>query len=309
MSAPPPRNFWYEAFAIQGSITPLVILHVVLFGILATVVCLVVNYCEQVFETNIAIEVHPFEIAGAALGLLLVLRTNAGNDRWWEARKLWGGIVNQSRNTAISAVTYGPKDPEWRRSYVTWAAAFPYVAMNSLRSEDPPEEVRELVGEEAFQGLLKSNHRPSHVAWQMAKLLKEATDRDELSMFGFLQIDKERATLIDHIGGCERILKTPLPLVYSIKIRRFIAIFLFLLPLALLDRVSTTWAVPIITMFVAYPLMSLDQIGIELQNPFYARNLSHLPLDTISSTIETNLKGLVSEVEEETEEKSRAIAG
>ena len=100
-----------------------------------------------------------------------------------------------------------------------------------------------------------------------------------MDRFAFVQIDKERASLIDHIGACERILKTPLPMVYAIKIRRFIALFLLTLPFALLNRINGDWLVPFITMMVAYPLVSLDQIGIELQNPFCVDNLSHLPLD------------------------------
>jgi putative membrane protein len=116
-----------------------------------------------------------------------------------------------------------------------------------------------------------------------------------MDRFAFIQLDKERATLIDHIGACERILKTPLPMVYSIKIRRFIALFLLTLPFALLHRINGDWLVPFITMMVAYPLMSLDQIGIELQNPFSKANLSHLPIGEISATIEKNLTGLLRE--------------
>jgi predicted membrane chloride channel (bestrophin family) len=83
------------------------------------------------------------------------------------------------------------------------------------------------------------------------------------------------------------------PLVYAIKIRRFIALFLLTLPLALIHRMDSDWLVPLITMMVAYPLMSLDQIGIELQNPFAKANLSHLPIGDISNTIERNLLGLL----------------
>ena len=136
---------------------------------------------------------------------------------------------------------------------------------------------------------------PSFVALQLADLLREACDTFHMDRFAFVQVDRERAALIDHIGACERILKTPLPLVYAIKIRRFIALFLLTLPLALLHRISTDWLVPIITMMVAYPLMSLDQIGIELQNPFSKANLSHLPIGDVSATIERNLIGLMEE--------------
>ena len=107
--------------------------------------------------------------------------------------------------------------------------------------------------------------------------------------FAFIQIDRERALLIDHIGACERIVKTPLPRAYSINIRRFIVFFLLTLPFSLLHLLDNDWLVPFITMLVAAPLLALDQIGVELQNPFSTSNLSHLPLDDISAGIERNL--------------------
>ena len=137
---------------------------------------------------------------------------------------------------------------------------------------------------------------PSFVALKLAGLLRDACDKLEMNKFAFVQIDRERALLIDHIGACERILKTPLPRLYSIKIRRFIVLFLLTLPLALIHRLDGNWGdwfVPFITMLVAYPLLSLDQIGVELENPFSPTNLSHLPLNDISATIERNLLGVL----------------
>lgn len=287
------RNFWRDACAWQGSITPLVIPYVLAFGLIATLLCVVAWVGEPLYGVKIGLEIAPFEIAGAALGLLLILRTNAGYDRWWEARKLWGGIVNQSRNLVISALSYGPADPAWRERFVKWAATFAHVARCNLRGEPPAPEVAALVGQEGSAQIAASAHMPSFVALKLAELLREACDFYNMDRFAFLQVDRERAALIDHIGACERILKTPLPLVYAIKIRRFIALFLLTLPFALLHRLNAEWLVPLITMMVAYPLMSLDQIGIEVQNPFSKANLSHLPLGDISATIERNLIGLL----------------
>jgi putative membrane protein len=238
------------------------------------------------------LEVAPHEIAGAALGLILILRTNSGYERWWEARKLWGGIVNQSRNFATSALSYGPADQTWRDEVIRWAAVYPHVARCSLRGERESPEIAELVGRENAEQITSADHMPGFVALKLGTLLREACDHHQLNGFAFMQLDKERALLIDHIGACERILKTPLPLVYSIKIRRFITLFMFSLPLALLHRMNNDWLIPFITMLVAYPLISLDQIGVELQNPFAKQNLSHLPLGDISATIERNLIGL-----------------
>ena len=95
------QGFWREAFALRGSITPQVMLSVLAFGLAASGICGVSWLVEKLFQLKIALPIVPFEFAGAALGLLLVLRTNAGYDRWWEARIQWGGIRNQTHNFVI----------------------------------------------------------------------------------------------------------------------------------------------------------------------------------------------------------------
>ena len=288
-------GFWREAFALRGSATPHVLADVAIFGVIAAAVCALAWWIEHQFGLYVGIEVAPYEIAGAALGLLLVLRTNAGYDRWWEARILWGGIVNQSRNVAISALAYGPDDPQWRDEIVRWAAAFSHVCRCSLRGQAPGPELTELLGPDRVAMLAETAHMPSRVAFEISRLLEEGCERFGMDRFAFRQIDAEKARLIDHLGGCERILRTPLARVYSIKIRRFIALFLVAMPFALIHRLEVTWMIPLITMLVAYPLISLDHIGDELQNPFSTENLSHLPLNDIAETITRNVTGLLRE--------------
>ncbi len=287
------QGFWHESFALHGSVTPKVMPAVLIFGIIAGGILGAATLAERLFEVRIGMEIHPFEFAGAALGLLLVLRTNSGYDRWWEARKLWGSIVNQSRNLAISAIAYGPTNPQWRDQFVRWVAVFPNVARHSLRGERPSDDLANLVGAENVDQIAVADHMPGFVALRLAEMLREACDKWQMDRFAFIQLDRERALLIDHIGACERILKTPLPLAYSIKIRRFILLFLLTLPFALLHRSGCDWLVPVITMLVAYPLLSLDQMGIELENPFSTSNLSHLPLGDLSATIERNVMGVL----------------
>ena len=283
------EGFWREAFALHGSITPHVIPFVLTFGLAASGICGISWLVETQFQVRIALAIAPFEFAGAALGLLLILRTNAGHDRWWEARKLWGSIVNQSRNLVIGAMAYGPNDLEWREKIVRWAAVFPHVARLSLRGELPSTEVANLVGSDNARRVASAEHMPSFVAGILGDLLHEALETWKMDGFAFIQVDRARALLIDHIGACERIAKTPLPRAYSINIRRFITAFLLMLPFCLLHLLDSVWLVPLITMVVAYPLLSLDHIGVELEKPFSTSSLSHLPLDDISAAIERNV--------------------
>ncbi len=291
------RNFWKQALNFRNSVTPFIFNRVIGFGLFAAVVQVVSNLLEKYVKIDLGIEANPFEIAGAVLGVLLVFRTNAGYDRWWEARKLWGGIVNQSRNLALGAFSYGPSDSGWRSEIATWIAVFPHVCRASLRDEKPDEHVRALVGSDKTAQIADSNHGPSFVSFQISRLLEHAVKEEGMNQIAFMQIEEQRSQLIDHIGGCERILKTPLPLVYVIKIRNFIVLFLLALPLALLHRLNSQWLIPLITMGVAYPLLALDQIGVELQNPFSQKHLSHLPLDDIAQNIEKNIRGLCSQGE------------
>jgi putative membrane protein len=283
------QGFWWEAFALHGSITPKVMPNVLIFGLAAGGICGASWLVETLFQVRIALAIAPFEFAGAALGLLLILRTNAGYERWWEARKLWGGIVNQSRNLVIGAVAYGPNNLGWQEKFVRWTAVFPHVARLNLRSELSSSEVANLVGPDDARRVATTEHMPSFVAAMLANLLYEAREKLGMDGFSFIQVDRERALLIDHIGACERIAKTPLPRAYSINIRRFIVIFILMLPFSLLHLLDSDWLIPFITMLVAYPLLSLDQIGVELENPFSASNLSHLPLDDISADIERDV--------------------
>jgi putative membrane protein len=287
------RSFWRDALALQGSITPIVIPTVLTFGGIAALITLIALVLEEKTGVRMGIASAPHEYLGAALGLLLVLRNNAGHDRWWEARRLWGGIVNQCRNLVISGLAYGPADRHWREELVWWTAAFPHAARRSLRSERELPELEPLIGTEETARVAAAQHMPTFVAWKLAGLLRRATENGRMEPFAFMQVDRERAQLIDHVGACERILKTPLPLVYSIKIRRFILLYLLTLPLALFHKVGASWMVPVLTAVVAYPLVSLDHIGVELQNPFAVENLNHLPLDDISRNIEGNLQGLL----------------
>jgi ion channel-forming bestrophin family protein len=286
------NTFLREAFTLADSVTPRVLPYVGAFALFSAVVAAVSWCCERYYGFHLVLEVGFHEIGGVVLTIALILRTNAGYERWWEARKLWGGIVNQCRNLAISGLAYGPKDSKWQEQLVRWTAIFPFAARSTLEGVPLAQQAEELLGMPEAKQLRAAQHMPSYVAKRIAEIL-EAGASAGMSRFAFVQIDKERATLIDHIGGCERILKTPLPQVYSIKIRRILALFLLTLPFVLLDRVSHVWLVPLITTLVAYPLISLDQIGHELQNPFCPRNLSHLPLTDISMTIERNLQGLI----------------
>jgi putative membrane protein len=278
-------RFWHDVFAARGAINFAIARDATIFTLIALGV-----YWFDTFvipEVPLGIDVAPYELAGGVLALVLVLRTNAGYERWWEGRKLWGGIVNATRNLLITAAEHGPDDPAWRGRLARWTAAFAHVSRRSLRGERDLPEVAALLGPGAAARLAAARHMPTEAARQIDALLREGLDRPGAVGFAFQEALRRRAELIDHYGGCERILKSPLPSSYGINIRRFLVLFLVTLPWVLLKRVEAL--TPVVTLLVAFPLLSLDEIGAQLQNPFWRQNLGHLPLDDICAGIEADL--------------------
>src|SRR4051812_19359082 len=290
---PKPERFWSELTQLEGSATPYVFVRTLVFGAIALIITVVEELTDPHF--TLAVPLTPYEILGAALGALLVLRTNAGYERWWEARKLWGGIVNQCRNLAIMAVAHGPDDPVWRTRFGGWIAAFAHVARRSLRSERTVPELEPLIGKGQAGRIASKDHMPSAVSVVIETLLREAVETHGMDRFAYLRAQEERSRLMDHIGGCERILKTPMPTAYSIEIHQFVFIFLVSLPFGILSKAG--WLTPLVTMLVAFPILALDEIGVELQNPFSTANLNHLPLDRICQDLERNVTSLLRDAE------------
>ncbi len=290
--SPRPERFWAEIAQLEGSATLYVMRRTLIFGGIA----LVVTFIEKNPSIpNVAVPLAPYEILGAALGALLIFRTNAGYERWWEGRKLWGGMINQSRNLAIQSLAHGPANAEWRRRIVNWTAAFAHVARRSLRGERTLPELIHLIGSEQARRIESADHMPSAAALAISSLLREAVETHGMDAFSVHRAEQERAQLIDHIGACERILKTPLPVAYSIEIRQFIFVFLVALPFGILEKAS--WLTPLVTALVAFPILALDEIGVELQNPFSTERLNHLPLDDICQQLERNLLSLLEDAD------------
>lgn len=275
-------GFLRGALAWRGSVTPRILPFVLVVACYTLILAL---FDAHVF-TLPRFAVTPFEYTGAVLGLVLVFRTNAGHERWWEARKLWGGVVNQSRNLLLMTWHYGPDDRQWREDMNKWIVAFAFVLKESLRHQKKFDDLKQILSETELTELRHARHMPMLVASKIAALLEQARSRHWLDVIVFSQFEEQRGLLVDHLGGCERILKTPMPLVYAIKTRRFILIYLLLLPFSLIGEAGLVSA--FVAGLVAYPLLSLDRIGLELQNPFSEQNLSHLPLGMICEGIKSN---------------------
>jgi putative membrane protein len=285
----PGAAFWREAFALRGAATMRVLPRTLVFALLAMMVTLLHRYAPWV-----ALRADVMEASGLVIGLLLVFRTAAGYERWWEARRLWGGILNQSRNLMVAACAYGPADTAWRDELARWIATFAHVTRATLRDQQAIPDVAALLGEREAARIVTAGHMPSYVAGRIAALLWRARDGGHLDPYASIQMERERAALLDHAGGCERILRSPIPKVYSVTIRRFVVIYLAALPFALVAPVGLLS--PAFAVLIAYPILSVEQIGAELQNPFVTRSLSHIDLEQLCASIERSILGVAADI-------------
>jgi putative membrane protein len=230
-------------------------------------------------------------LVGTALGLLLVFRTNASYDRFWEGRKLWGGIVNETRNLArLSRALIAPKNPKLHAEIVHWTVTWPYVAMHTLRGKKNIGPLESLLVPADVERALAANHSPLWIATHISKLIYQARSEGLIDTIQAQAIDINVQQLIDYVGACERIVKTPLPFAYVVHLRRALILYTFTLPIALLKEFG--WAMVFAVFIVSYIFFGIEEIGVQIEDPF-GHDENDLPLERICSTIENNLLNLV----------------
>ncbi len=175
---------------------------------------------------------------------------------------------------------------------VAWTVAFPYAAMYRLRGQASLGRMAPELPEEEVQSVLASNHAPLAVTQRISSLLLEARQQGLISDYVQMQLDQYVARLIDWLGGCERIHNTPLPFAYVVHLRRALIAYCFTLPFALLEPFG--WLTIPVTLLIAYVMYGIEEIGVEIEDPFDVDD-NDLPLEQICQSIEENLKGLLAE--------------
>lgn len=224
-----------------------------------------------------------YSLVGFVISLLLVFRTNTAYDRWWEGRKKWGEIVNDSRNLAVKISTLQFSDEEndfFRRMISNFALA----TKEHLRGAVKLEEL-ELTPEEVI-ALGRKSHVPVEIIHMMFKHMNQLKSEGKLSEMEYLAINDNLDSLIDSLGACERILNTPIPYSYSLFLKKFIFIYTTTLPLAFVTTFGYFSA--LIATFVFYVLVSMEVLAEEIEDPFGSDD-NDLPTDQMCATIKRNV--------------------
>lgn len=244
----------------------------------------------------------PVAPLASALTIFLAFRTNAAYGRWWEARQLWGSLVNTSRAlarqflTMLDDETEDSHRPPLRNEMVRHQIAFAHALRCHLRKQASLPEMRTLLGEEIADELSAYKNIPAAIVLRMGKLLRQARNEGMLDSFRWAAIDENLNVLANIQGACERIKNTPLPRQFEYLPRVLVDVFCWLLPLCIVEDLGLV--TPIASTLISFTFIAADLMSREISNPF-DNTIHDTPMTALSRTIELNLREQMTETDKE----------
>jgi len=229
----------------------------------------------------------PFTLTSSALSLLLVFKTNNSYGRWWEARIIWGGIVNKSRDIVRQVLARFPNEKNHLKEVMTGlvsaysrALTFHMSDQTEKDKEVLREKLEEMLPAQDVEDIMNCTHKPMTVTGKLTYYLQLA----DLDTYSRMQIDEDLEAYSDYYGMCERIYKTPIPLSYTRLTGRFLTVWLLFLPFALYKEISPHWLLVPLCGLIALFIFGIEEVGHLIEEPFSA-----LPLSTISDGIRASI--------------------
>ncbi|WP_394845808.1 bestrophin family protein [Pendulispora brunnea] len=283
------KNWLAVAFRFRGTIGPRLLGRVLIVG--------VVGFLAAGLNASVGFKIPAIAhtLIGVALGLLLVFRTNASYDRYWEGRKLLGTMVNRSRDMArqVAAFVGTRQEPEVQRAVEDvqrYLSAFFALAVQSLRSQRDLSALGERLTPEERAILEPKKARAPVVASFLSKRIEDLARRGVLAPHHVLLLDPNITALLDALGGCERIVRTPIPFAYAQHIKLAVLLFTLTVPFAMAD--ATRWYTPMASAILAFALIGIDEIGVEIEDPF-GEDPNDLPIDRLAETIASSAEDIL----------------
>lgn len=262
--------------------------------------------CYQVLHwTWVGVSAVPLASYGAVLGIIVGFRNGSAYGRWWEARILWGAIVNRSRTLARQVLT--TMSPELaatpaeqteiaavRRELVLHQVAYVHALRQQLRGLDPVPVIAPLVPEEDPAEMARDRNIALRIQTRMSRMLVDARRSGWLDEWQWQAIDNSMSALMDSQGGAERIKNTPMPKQFDFFPRLFVQMYCLMLPLGMVG--SLGWYTPLGSTLVGFMFLALEKIGRDLEDPF-ENTIHDVSMSAISTTIEINLRQLLGDSE------------
>jgi putative membrane protein len=273
---------------VMRTLTPAVLI----MSSFSAVLCyLLLDFFVFDFKTTIAMH----SLLGIVLGLFLVFRTNSAYDRWWEGRKLWGSLLNNTRNFSFKLNAFLDKEDNANRLWFsTMISNFPIAVKEHLRAGVITADLEATDDPGFVETINAARHVPNKISSMMYQRITLLFKDNKLTGDQLLLLDRELKEFSDILGGCERIKSTPIPYSYSIYIKQFIFIYVITLPFAFVES-SGYMTIPIVGL-ITFVLLSVELIAEEIEDPF-GKDVNDLPTDALAAKIRLNVREILLENE------------
>jgi putative membrane protein len=281
----PNKNFIQDIGHLAKSWTMTKIVRSTLFmGLITAAVCVPMELLG--WSDKIGMDSMVFSLLGVVFSILLVFRTNSAYDRWWEGRKQWGALVNNCRNLAIMThATLPEEDKQTRHKMAVYISNFCIAFKEHLRKGTKLDELVSVSPEE-LAIYEKKSHVPNHISLQIHQLVQKSYKKGDITGEDILNFKPHTQSLLDILGACERIKKTPIPFSYAVYIKVFITAYSLMMPFALVPFFGY-WTIPMV-MFVFFAFVGIEMMAEEIEDPF-GLDCNDLPTGTIAHAIKDNV--------------------
>ncbi len=269
---------------------------------IVSIIVVLIDRHHQALLQQIAVPEMTVTVLGAALSILLVFRTNSAYGRWWEARTLWGGLVNSSRSLARQAVSFAQGGTDageasgqsFTRTLIYRQIAFVHATRCALRRQNILTEISSFLDAATVAQLETQVNIPAALLNVMGVQVTEASSAGVLDEWRLQRLDSTFTDLSNILGACERIKNTPLPRQYDFYPELFIKFYCIVLPVIIVG--DTKLFTPMVTLLVSFVFLVLNRIGKNLEDPFENQPYD-VPLTALSRTIEINLRQALGETD------------
>lgn len=297
------KDNWFKMlFVWHGSVLPRLLPRLAVLFLMSLAI---VYFHGIIFSFKIPLNPAPLTLFGFVLALFLGFRNNASYDRFWEGRKLWGALLNDTRSLARQSLTLtDPKTDNIQiMEFISLLRTFPYALKHQLRNTSPDEDLKMRLTEKQLAIVSEARYKPIVLTKLMAEWIGKAKQENKIDSIQQARFDENLDALTTIVGGCERIASTPIPFSYRVLLHRTVYIYCFLLPFGLVD--SLNWLTPFIVVFIAYTFVAFEAIADEIENPF-GTEPNDLALNSMCHMIENTVCELAGITLKETT-KSAAI--
>jgi putative membrane protein len=259
---------------VMRTLRPALIFLLVFSALVCVIFLELLQWTEKDFHSTIAMH----QLLGIVLGLFLVFRVNSAYDRWWEGRKLWGSLVNNTRNFSFKINAFLPaEDRENREWFANMISNIPASLRDHLRDRKKIDALD--LSPDLIERAEKTRHVPNLLSSALYEKVQQLTQSGKLTSDQFWLLDRELKEFSDIIGACERIKNTPIPYSYAMYIKKFIFIYLITLPFGLVIT-EEYMTIPMV-LLLAFVLLSVELIAEEIEDPF-GTDINDLPTDELS---------------------------